>query len=267
MKFKFLLVSVLLISLLFSKDKHPSDKYLFSETGSGYAHIKDTGTSPLRYHGISALLNAGYVQNSAKGHFEILGNISLISGSAATYYLHQHISGGMIVSYLHSLPVFENEDLRLRLGGTLRPTLAASINQSYQNAAFNMDIMCDLSLSSQFEFEFERPEKEGKFLFIKYHLPRRAYETFFRMNLPLLLFNGRPKFAYVIDDDLDLFARHYYLGGFQMGTKLSIKRYLDNGNAIELSYDWTMYTSGKKDIYLLEKAAHNLNFALYFKLN
>ena len=127
--------------------------------------------------------------------------------------------------------------------------------------------MCDLSLSSQFEFEFKRPEKKGKILFIKYHLPQRAYETFFRMNLPLLIFNGRPEFAYVTEGDLDFFTRHYYLGGFQMGTKLGIKRYLDNGNAIELSYDWKMYTSGRKDIYLLEKASHNLNFAFYFKLN
>jgi len=267
MKFKRLLLLILFISFLFSEDGFSSNKYLFSNFGVGYAHIKDTGTSPLRYHGLYSNMEIAYKSIGEKAPFTVQSNISYATTFAATYYNLNYIIGGLNASYLRTIPLDLPDNLRIRLGGTLNASVSGAINPDLQNATLNVDYLFDLMFGSQLEYDYSLKEKSGKFLFIKYKQPQRDFRAFFKLDLPIMILNGRPDFAYLNPEDMDFFTREYYFGGYKMGTELGVKRYLKNGNIIEVKYDWDMYTSGNKDIYLLERASHNLTMAFYFKLN
>ncbi|MEA2077182.1 MAG: hypothetical protein U9O95_04105 [Candidatus Marinimicrobia bacterium] len=267
MKFRKLLILVLLTTILSSKEILPSNTYLFSNFGNGYAHIKDTGTSPLRYEGLYTGTDLAYKRINPKVIFNVQGSFSYAATFAADYYNLNYFIGGLSVSYIHTMPFIEGERLRLRFGGLLETSVSGALNTDLQNASLNVDYLTDLMITSQLEYDYILAEKSGKFLFLKYSLPQRNYRAFFKLDLPLLILNGRPEFAYLNPEDFDYFSRRYYVGGYKMGTKLGLKRYLKNGNIIEIAYDWNMYTAGNKDIYLLERASHNFTMAFYFKLN
>lgn len=267
MNVKKLLILLLFFSLLFSDDSISSDKYLFSDVGLGYSHIKDTGTSPLRYHGLYSGMKAGLYTSNLRNIFNVEGYFSYTLASASSYYILNYFIGEISFSYLHTLPVIKNDNLRWRVGGTFDASVSGALNPDFQNASLNVDFLADLMISSIFEYDFKLSEKRKHFLFFHYDLPERNYRAFFSMDLPLIIMNGRPEFPYLNEEDLDYLTRHYYIGGFTMRTELGLKRYLKNGNMIEIAYRWQMLTSGKRDIHLLERATHELTTAFYFKLN
>ncbi len=263
----FLILFILFTMPCRGQFRNPSDHYLFGNFGFGYAHIKDTGTSPLRYQGLYSNAEAAYKSIGEKVAFIFQGDLSYTAGFAARYYNLNYFIGGLHVSYLRTIPLDLPKNLRIRIGGILDASVSSAVNPDLQNATLNVDYLFDLMFGSQLEYDYSLKEKSGKFLFIKYKRPKRDFRAFFKLDFPVLLLNGRPEFAYLNPEDMDFFSREYYFGGYKMGTELGIKRYLQNGNIIEIKYDWDMYTSGKKDIYLLERASHNLTMAFYFKLN
>ena len=262
-----ILLLTLMSFLLGKDDVAPNDKYLFSSSCAGYQYVKDIGTSPLAYKGVRTRIALGYVEQQSRGFFAVKTKLDLATTFAGTYYNLNYIVGGMQLRYLHSMPFIIHKDVNLLLGGSFDASASAAVNPDLQNATLNVDYLFDLMLSSQIEHDFFLKEQNGKFLFINYHFPKRTYRAFFRIDLPLLLLNGRPEFAYLNPEDMDYFSRHYYLGGYSMRTEVGVKRYLNNGNILEIKYDWDMFTSGNKDIYLLERASHNLAFSFYFRLN
>ncbi|MCF7832734.1 MAG: hypothetical protein K9N05_04050 [Candidatus Marinimicrobia bacterium] len=267
---KLILIVIFGVALLAANDKDSSftsAKFLVSGIAGGSGELKDAGTSPLSYKGLTAILPFAYISENSKESFDLGMNIGYLAGSAASNYNLQLFSGEVYFGYLRNIEIFKRPDLLFQAGGHLSAAVTGSINPSLQNATLNMDYFTALSASAQLQYLFERPAINKKIAFIKIRKPHRKYAIHFRMDLPLLMFNGRPTFPYVIEDDNDIFNRNYFLGGFQLKTDLGIKRYLPNGNALELAYLWEMYTSGNKDIYLLERASHNIQFSFYFKLN
>ena len=261
------LLILILFSTLFSEDDLPPNRYLFADFGLGYAHIKDTGTSPLRYHGLYSNAEFAFKSIGNAASFSIQGEISYSAAFAAQYSVLNYIIGNFKLEYLRSLSFQNLNDLRLRLGAVFDASASGAINSDLQNATLNVDYLFDLMLSSQFDYDFILKGKKGKFLFFNYNYPDKAFRAFFKLDLPMMILNGRPEFAYLNPVDMDYFSRRYFLGGFKMGTELGIKGYLPNGNIIEFKYDWDMYTSGNRDIYLLERASHNFTLAFYFKMN
>ena len=266
---RFITVFFVLIYALSAKDstRIPPNQYLYSGMSLGYQHIKDTGTSPLRYHGIYSNAEFAYRSIGSKSAFRIQGDVSYAAAFAANYYNLNYLIGKLQVLYLHSMPFIKHKDLSLRLGGSFDASVSAAINPDFQNATLNVDYLFDLMLNGQLEYDFILKEKSGKFLLFTYQRPEHHYKAFFRLDIPFLILNGRPEFAYLNPEDMDYFSRNYYFGGYKMGTELGIKRFLPNGNIIEIKYEWDMYSSGNKDIHLLERASHNLAIAFYFKLN
>ncbi len=173
----------------------------------------------------------------------------------------------MHLSYLHTIPIFSNPNFSFRAGGFLGAEMTGTFNDSYQNAMLNIDFYASLFASSGISYKFETPEKDLKIFFIKLHMPHKKFVAHYRLDLPLILFNGRPNFPYLAQSVIDFFDRHYFLGGFQFKSDLGIKCFLNNGNAFGISYLWGMRTTGAKDLYLLETASHDIMMSFYFKLD
>jgi hypothetical protein len=263
----FLLLGSILLSATETDTFYTNGQFLCSGIGSGFGSFKDVGTSPLTYQGISAIVPSGFLLEKAKYNFELNTTLSYLGGSAANNYTLQYFSGKLNVSYLRSIPLFTTAKLKFQAGARLSTGLSGIYNPSYQNASFNMDYYASLYAGAKLVYLFERSQKDIKFSFLKFHLPHRQYAVHFRLDLPVLLFNGRPTFPFVYENVMDIFNRHYFLGGFHIKSNFGIKRYLKNGNAIEISYIWDMLTTGSKDLYLLETASHNLLMSFYFKLD
>lgn len=267
---KLSLLTILAISLLSGSEtdtSYANGQFLFSGIGCGSGSYKDVGTSPLTYRGISVIAPFGFFHEKPKYSFELKTTISYLGGSAANYYSLNCFSGKLNISYLRSIPLFSEPRLKFQAGGKMSASIAGIYNPAYQNASLNIDYYVSLYAGAKLVYLFERPQKDIKFSFLKFHLPHRQYAVHFRLDLPVLLFNGLPTFPYVFEDDTDIFNRHYFLGGFHIKSNFGIKRYLKNGNAIEISYIWDMLTTGSKDLYLLETASHNLLMSFYFKLD
>lgn len=263
----FLLVGSILLSAGEADTSYTSGQFLLSGLGCGSGSIKDIGTSPLTYQGIVAQVPFGYFTEKEKYNFEINTILSYLGGSAASYHNLQYFSGELNISYLRSISLFSKPGLKFQAGGRTSTGMTGIYNPAYQNASLNIDYYASLYAGAKLVYLFERPQKDIKFSFLRFHLPYRQYAVHLRLDLPVLLFNGRPTFPYVFEDDMDIFNRHYFLGGFHIKSNFGIKRYLKNGNAIEISYIWDMLTTGSKDLYLLETASHNLLMSLYFKLD
>ena len=255
----------MILPLLILAGQNP-DKFLYMNTAMGYGHVKDSGTSPLRYHGLSGGANSGYIHHSSTHNFEILGSVSSISGLVQEHILN-YLSTAMDFSYTHSLPVNLSDNTQLNAGAELYTSMNFLINPSYQNAAFNLDFLIKLALRAEIQHKITIQAQTFHLAGIKFNIKEQSYSPFCRIDIPVLIFNGRPKYAYVSDSDLDFFNRHYFLGGFDLKTQLGIKKHLKNGNLMELSYIWRMGSTGKRDIYLFEHGSHDLAFSLYFKLN
>lgn len=259
-----ILLILILPLLIFAEQK--TDKFLYANTALGYGHVKDIGTSPLRYHGLSGAVSSGYIQNSSTHNFELLGSASTISGLVQEHILN-YLSASMNIAYTHSLPVNLGDNTQLNAGADFYASMNFLLNPSYQNASFNLDFLIKLALRAQIQHRIDIQPKTIRIAGIKFNIKKQSYTPFYRIDIPALIFNGRPKHAYVNESDLDVFDRHYFFGGCNIKTQLGIKKHLNNGNLLELAYIWQMGSTGKKDIYPFEHGSHDLAFSLYFKLN
>ena len=267
-KFTFILL-LMAASCLFSHEGniHINSKYLYFGIGTGTGNLKDMGTSPLRYNGSASEMQGGYIRNKEISNFEILGHFSYFLGMTDEQYSLQHYVGAFDGSYMHTLPIFKSPHPGLSIGGDFFTSLSGNYNPSYQNASLNIDMKVKLSLLAQFDYKMHIKEINTKFAGIRFHVPKKDFTGFARLNLPVILFNGRPEFSYVNENELGIFDRHYFFGGINLNTQLGLKHHLQNGNIIELSYLWEVHHTGLKDIYLFEKSSHIFYVALFFKLN
>jgi hypothetical protein len=264
----FLLIPFFALSLLKADDILP--KYLIFQSGTNYSHIRDEGTSPVRYQGGGINTGLSFFSEKKYGLWGINAHMSYNAGFSRDQHLLHHIETVFSGYYLHDIPLSAPAGLSFRVGGNLRSSLAFSYNDAYQNAAFNLDIFNALLLRTHLQYAFNIAEKEQKFLFMNFRRPSRDYILTASFDMPLLLLNMRPEFPYVVNGALngtEMLSRHIFFGGFRLQSRIGLAHFLPNGNMLELAYVWDMFSTGKRDIYLLEKASHQLQCVFYFRLN
>lgn len=266
---KILFAVITCISILFANGITGFDpsfafgSYLFSELGTGYGSFRDEGTSPLRYQGFSLRTNTGVLIEKSKTSFELRYDLDYLASFVPSGQLMHHFTGAMHLSYMHSIPVFKDPADILKAGGKLSASMDGSYNPAYENAAFNLDIFSSLNAKMQYSHAFIIPERKLK----RITLPKTHHAVVCGLEFPLLLFNARPEYPYVMDGNSLSYDRHIFLGGFSLRSHVGLRSFLQNGNAFEISYVWQMYLTGKRDIYPMEKAAHILKLSYYFRLD
>ncbi|MFO7841226.1 MAG: hypothetical protein R6V48_03580 [Fidelibacterota bacterium] len=267
----FLLIQCLVISRVAAQEFsiYPA-QYLHFGASGGYTNIKDAGTSPLRYQGASAELSFAYIAENTSSTWGIYSDMSYSAGFAGTYYMMNYIKMRFDTYYLKQIPQISGSTWQVQAGGSWLSNMAFTYNDAYLNASVNADFFSGPHVRGRFTYTFKRPEYERKIAFIRFRRPERRYRLIYELDLPLIIFNRRPPFSFVLNGsrtDLDIFDSHFFVGGSHLRSKLGLARYLKNGNALQLAYIWDVYTSGKRDIYRFETASHLLQCAFYFKLN
>jgi hypothetical protein len=238
-------------------------KYLFLDLGIGSGSYRDEGTSPLLYEGPAATLSNGYLSEDPKHTFELRLNTNYIGGFIEEGHMEHQFSEDIQLSYLHTLPILNNNNMILKAGGRFSTSLSGAYNDAFQNASLNIDIFSSLCARANFTYAFIKPEKQKK----RRTVPESKHALICNLELPLILFNARPEFPYVMDGNAISYNRHIFLGGYSMQSDIAFRSFLPNGNAFEISYIWKMYITGKRDIYLMERASHILKLSYYFKLD
>lgn len=263
---KILLLSTL-AALLFASEKDSSafvyGHYLFTDMGSGTGSFRDAGTSPLTYKGPSLTLGTGYLADQPAHSWELRLNTHYTMGLVETGQLVHYVSEDAQFSYLHTLSVFNHPNMNLKAGGRISGSLTGSMNDSFENASFNINVFAALTARAQYTYAFIKPEKKKK----RRTIPESRHALICNLEFPLVLLNARPEYSYVIDGNAITLDRHMFLGGFSLQSNIAFRSFLPNGNAFEVAYIWKMYMTGKKDLYALETATHIAQLSYYFKLD
>lgn len=268
---RFFLLSSLPFYCLFAAINTGMDKqsFLVSDLGIGYTNFRDTGTSPLRYLGPGLRAGLGFQESGSRYEWGFKANLGYSAEFAQEYYLLHHIQGGFELFYIYTLLKKQSAPVQVQAGLHYSSRFGAAVNTSYSNASFNADLFNGFHLRSGIKHVFSRPPLSKKILFIPVRRPLRHYSATFTLDMPLLLINMRPEYAYVIDGNeplVGILSRHVYIGGFYLRSETALSRILPNGNAVRLAYVWEMFSSGKRDIYRLETAAHILQCSFYFRV-
>jgi hypothetical protein len=244
-------------------------EYLFLTQGGAYASFKDMGTSPLRYQGVKICIESGYLYEDPLCNWGLNTSLSYMAGFTGTQYMLNYATAAITVHYVHNIPRLSQADLQILGGGSYTGEIAFTFNDTYQNAAANLDLFNTLSFRGQLQYDFTLSARERKIAFIRLRRPARDYSLIYAMDIPVFMFNIRPDYPYVINGlvtDPESISRHAFIGGFRLRSRLGLRHTLKNGNAFEVAYSWNMLSTGKRDIYLLETASHHLHYSFCFRV-
>lgn len=166
-----------------------------------------------------------------------------------------------------------------KVGGLVDGTFNLRSNSSYQNAATSYDLISSLMGSFQVARDVSRlREKEKKLWFMNVHLMPRMRQLSFRLNIALINTFYRAPYNQLPGDDgtyeSSLFDGFYFSAGsgFRLGTSLNYTVEVNGRDAIQLSYLWEAYATGKTEATAnrperLEIAHHTFSFAYLLKKN
>lgn len=239
-----------------------------------YHKFLDQQLSPIVYKGNLFGLNLGYESDGEKHKYSLVlnGFYGQLLGKThyATYFANQSIVN-LYGSYYHHTNLDKN--YQLFLGSIFNHQLILYNNPNLQNAALTMSILNSLSISACLEKTLVFHAKSLKIWFIKYKTKDRLLKFSFSLNLPILFYNFRPPYSTISDfsndeNNWDLKSKFYNISAkvFRANTKTSITYYLQNNNALRISYIWDAF-SFKDTFYSYQAAQHIFEVSLLFNLN
>jgi|GEM_PF-609253 len=274
-----------------SKNSHPSNDdsiltkkemrkqipmYIAIGLGTNNSMFRDYATSPLDYSGRVSQISLSRYKLNYKRETEL--GFSYDFGSYQNSYNNSFASSDLkrfelFFSKLYKVKLFEAIGVNTKLGFLLAGNGNFRINRALQNNGVGIDIFANLLGSIKFTKDISRVvAKDKKFLFIKYKLNEKKRDLAFRINMGLINSSYRNGYVYtgqstilndamVFDDyEFDIFS------GIRVSSRLDYTRYLNNKNAVQLSYIWDAYSSGEElDEFLM--AHHIIRLTLLFNTN
>lgn len=259
-----------------NKTKETAVHALLFQGGSSLSKYRDSGVSPLLYKGILPWGAIAYSANTSKWQLNIGTNgfagIFSQKSDLATYST-QGISGVFNASYLRLLPTDPDKLFQYYLGGDIQHDINFRISPHYMNAQFVTDNISSIALRGKIHYDFNIPAKSGKFLFVKFNRPQRYFHLGYTVSLPFFTALYRPGFSYVSNGtsgENDVFDGYIWstmiYSGFR--SSLEFRKYLKNGNAIGLTYNFSVFSSsGKSNFSFVQTASHQLGLLFYFRMN
>lgn len=260
-------------STIANKSKLVSPTYLDFTAGSGYSYFRDFATAPLFYYGIAGNLSLHYERN----HQDVESRFG-ISGIYGAYgfNVNRETAGSNLLalnldySRLYRIKSLSEERWHVKVGGMALFTANFRNNPDLQNAAFGLEFIYNLMASAKVVVDASRRKaKSGKFLFIKYDWkPRRRYFTY-QLNVGLMNAHYRNGYAYVdqsgLIDQPALFNdyENTLFQGIRLNSKMSYTIFLNQLNAVRISFLWDAYTTGEEGDSF-EMASRFLNFSFLF---
>ena len=282
MKHQFIFLLLLLVPyLIFAQSESKLDQQKSSEkptyleigAGIGSTKMRDFATSPLFYQGPSVRTTIGRLAFDSLRESAIRftyhgGGLSSGNGKDDSQSSFQSLS----LSYgrLYHLNAISNSKWNVKVGGEVNVVGNLRGNHDLFNAALGTEVIANVFAVAQVGKDVSRKTaKQKKFLFVNYHLkPRKRYLSY-ALKTGVLNSSYRNSFSYIGDYALvneDNPFKDYqfnFFSGFRIASSLDYTIYLENRNAIRISYVTDIYKT-KGDVESLEVAQYALKIALLF---
>lgn len=241
---------------------------------SFYKHL-DFQNSPILYKGPTAGIGLSFESdgNNYKYAFILKGAYGFLGGETKTaIYSSTQINAQLGLNYVHRItPVKSN--LHCFTGASIQGDLNMHNNPSLQNASLSLTGLTNFAFSTEFESDFSWKAKNIKIWFLKFKRRKRNFKINLKFDLPLLFLNFRPGYSNISDftNGENLWAlesKQFWIfkNAFQLNTKSSFFYFLNNKNALRISYIWQAFRfEDTFDSY--QAAHHSIEFSLLFRFN
>ncbi|MCG8331575.1 MAG: hypothetical protein MI974_28055 [Chitinophagales bacterium] len=253
-----------------------SSKYIGVHVGINSLKFRDFATSPLFYKGLTTHVGLSRLKVGQRKEAELALNYSF--GNPMTDFnenvtVSQFKRVEIYYSQLYKLGGWSNDKYNTKLGWMLNATGNLRTNAALQNNAFGLEFFPTLFLSFKLNKDISRTEEKNKrFLFFKYKLKEKQRDLSLRLNVGLLNSSYRNGYVYsgqsAILNEPSIIDGYQFnaFSGFRASTGLDYTLYLNNKNAVQISYIWDAYHTGG-DLDKFEMANHIIKFSLLFNSN
>lgn len=245
------------------KAENERQRYLNIGPGFSYQKVKDLGMSRMMYRGPAFTGYTGYHFHTEKFRSDLdvylfAGEARAASGAAAGLYKAE-----LNYAYLRKLN-FSFHDVKWLAGGAV--TNAGSVRQryGYSNNAFGFDYFAAIHLVAS---AWRDLDVKGRHLEIGWGLSVPVVALALR---PAYVFPGPPEFYDMeldyVRSTLKSFNTVSWGKYFKVQSSLTANYFLQNGNALSLTYRWEYYNYDAIPENELWAASHSFIFATKFKL-
>jgi len=277
-----IITTFLILIALFSKlalsqqsDSIPiQGHYLNIGAGISSGLLRDYGTSPLFYTALMAdiSINDQYYFGNNRLFIKFQTN----NGAYLRFTDNQSFSAtancfDAEISYFRHVGEIGNTKIQHAPGLSISNFSSIRSNQDFGNGGFSFDNISSFQAKYSFSRILTRAAKDKKFLWlIKYHRKEKHYRANIDFGIPLYSIIYRQGYTNPGNSTLDYadpFEGYDSYGKIFSGinTQLALNRILDNGNMYGFSYNWSVLTTGIKDINQLNMSHHGIQFHLIFK--
>lgn len=277
----FLLLFIIPFCLLSQSDslngdilKRDRPTYIEVGVGIGSTKMRDFATSPLFYKGPNSRLSLGLLKFDSLRESSIQFNYhggGLSTGDGDDDTQSSFHSFELAYGQQYKIARLSNTTWNVKLGGELNIVGNLRQNPELFNAALGAEFIATLFGTAQIGRDVSRKvEKERRFLFMNFSLkPRKRYLSY-TLKTGIANNNFRNGYSYIGEFALlnsDNSFKDYEMNifsGFRIASSLDYTIYLENENAVRISYITDIYTA-KGDFESLEVARYALKIALLFK--
>ncbi len=243
--------------------------------GFGSSNFRDFATSPLIYSGVPFYTSLSHIDRDQNR--ESLINLAYSFGTYGIDYNRQQSESKVNSFSLNYLELFQwkkfcTDKRNIKFGGQFNATINLRNNEQLFNNSEGVDFISNVMGSVQTTFDLRQNKNTTrKFLFIKYKVQQRVRSLSYTLNVGLINSSYRNGFAYTspsapLNND-EFFAGYAFnlFNGFRINSTLDYSIFLENKNALQVSYLWDAYsTGGSHDTF--EMASHVLKCSLLFRL-
>lgn len=247
--------------------------YLAAGNLSGVMKLRDTGTSPRFFEGLTTgAAFSLFSEDSLKlSHF--YADVSLMSLNDSREPTPASWTGGAFAiggGTIWKLKATRNSKINVGVGYSFRTFTTLRQSDDFRNAGFGLDHISSAGFAGGLFFPFERKNAaEKKIWFLKIKSNPRKYSLSYQVHIPLVNMTMQPEYAYLTDvivpekNSFDTYSTNF--GGYLVTMETLFTYYLYNGNAFRLKYGWTAMASG--DTFRLNVAQHTIGTQLLLRFN
>lgn len=250
LRLTFILCSCLFGSYVLAQSEEetqPPIKERFFKFAPGFAYQqgRDEAMSPLIYSG-SHFNGVVGLEKTKNGKFNALDLEIMVGRTRPSTQPKSYRSTApalrlqMDYSHQRLIKSWQNQQLKLYIGGAMNNMLNVLLHRSFMNNSLNYAFSSSLGAAGRLHYQFKVKEK--------------AFRIYAQVHLPLIAFNFRPSYAssipegYIAQDRSDL--RAFFDSGklqtlndfFRLRNELGIFHLLPNNNQVLLTYRWDYYS-------------------------
>lgn len=245
--------------------------------GSGIERgsLRDYGTSPLVYTGLFPVGQLGYEQWSPSHIFQT--NLSSFNGKYKQKIFEKPFEikaneFDLSTQYLRSVFVKDRINSLFFLGASLWHQVSIRNAEHFQNSGFVVDNISHFCAALGYRKTIQKAAREIKIGKFTLKRPERKFIFQSLLRLPVVSAFYRPGYVFIVNgtkEEYKTFDQYqlHFLSFRGLYLSQSITRVMRNGNALRLSYDWSVISSGNKLANRIEMARHLLQFTLCFRIN